>query len=46
MPQANNKAKFLLALQGYQNDSNFSLQLAAKLYKVSYTTIRYWYNGI
>ena len=38
MPQTDNEARILLALQAYKNDPELSLRRAAKLYQVNFTT--------
>ena len=46
MPQTNNEARILLALQAYKNDPELSLRRAAKLYQVNFTTLLRRHNGV
>lgn len=46
MPQLDNEAKILLALQAYKNNLNLGLQRAAKIYNVGYGTLWRRQNGI
>ena len=46
MPQTDNEARILLALEAYQNDPELSLRRAAKLYQVNFTTLLRRHNGV
>ena len=46
MPQTDNEARILLALQAYKNDPELSLRRAAKLYQVNFTTLLRRHNGV
>ena len=46
MPQTDNEARILLALQAYKNDPELSLRRAAKLYQVNFTTLLCRHNGV
>jgi len=46
MPQTDNEARILLALQAYKNDQKFNLRRAAKLYQVNHTTLLCRHNGV
>ena len=46
MPQINNKATILLALQVYKNDLKLSLRRAAKFYQVNHTTLLCRHNCV
>ena len=46
MPQINNKATILLALQVYKNDLKLSLRRTAKFYQVNHTTLLCRHNSV
>ena len=46
MPQTDNEARILLALQAYKNNPKLNLRRAAKLYQVNHTTLLCLHNGV